>query len=166
MNFFPFVFSFAWLYTLVQLMQLFVHGHETDFIVEQSPRGEDRTTISSKGELCSHDKEVHQWKSCRRSMNILVVSQGPLVPSQRGCDKRSYYVIDALVRLGHDVYLAGLQSSLVQKEDDRRLLKQLDITIVPKPFMRAVDIAREYGYVRHISRFKWLSHFSSSFKAT
>jgi len=105
--------------------------------------------IFKKGELCRDEQgNLMNSHGCLDSKKILVITQNVLVPTQLGCDKRAFYVLEALVGLGHDVHLAALlQSSLHPTQLDRDYVDQLQISVYSKPIMRRAEPVSEYRHM-------------------
>ena len=104
---------------------------------------------ASTRSLCSSNanKKLFTY-SCSPSaekLRVLVVVQNILVPSQLGCDKRSFAVLEALATLGHEVFVAALTPSSTRPTAHEILIVQkLGINVLSKSILAASNPADEY----------------------
>ena len=104
----------------------------------------DQVYIYKKGERCLEDSSYYR-NNCYMSKKIIIITQSALVPTQLGCDKRAFFVIEALVSLGHEIHLMGLlPSSTKPSQDDRDLIDQLKISIHTIPILRRNNPMLDY----------------------
>lgn len=102
-----------------------------------------------KGELCNSK----QWTSCKQRLNILVIAQNTLVPTQLGCDRRAFFVLEALGALNHNVFLAGLvQGSLKPTTEDVNMVDSLQISLYTKPLIKSFNITDDYSTMLRMTK--------------
>jgi hypothetical protein len=122
--------------------------------------------ILSQGELCSVHEDA--FYSCSRQLTVLVVLQGTLYPSMqvnhklikyhmalnnllyatmnfillimKGCDKRVYHVVEALVGLNHKVITTIYQrGKAATSSEDNLMMSFLAIEKVKEPLRRNIE---------------------------
>jgi len=89
---------------------------------------------------CSSSKKLTYAIACSTRLRILIVVPKDLMPSQMGCDKRVFYILEELQGLRQRSYVLCLsRTSNIRNDDDSRILARLHTVIDNRTLVPVID---------------------------
>ena len=80
-----------------------------------------------------------KYLSCSNPKKVLVVLQNVLLPTQLGCDKRAFFILESLQALGHTVHVVHYNWINGQMNaQEKYMMRNLKATVTETPLATAV----------------------------